>query len=81
MMLYEIFEEGLEIDLNSIKLVDIHHLPQWSIYDDQRQRITRPIIIKLENALLESEASSWDYVQKIKNNLKHIFSKFRQFRS
>ena len=27
------------------------------------------------------EASSWDYVQKIKNNLEHIFTKFRQFMS
>ena len=27
MKLYEVFKEGLDIDLNSIKLVDIHRLP------------------------------------------------------
>ena len=27
----------------------------------------------------EGEASTWDYVQKIKNNLKHIFTEFHQF--
>ena len=51
MKLYEVFKEGLDIDLNSIKLVDIHRLPLRPIYDNQRKRITRPIIIKLQNAL------------------------------
>ena len=48
--MYEVFKEGLEIDLNSINLVDMHRLPQRPIYDNQHKRITRPIIIKLENA-------------------------------
>ena len=51
MKLYEVFKGGLDIDLNSIKLVDIHRLPQRPIYDNQHKRITRPIIIKLQNAL------------------------------
>ena len=31
-----------------------------------------------QNLLKEGKASSWDYVQKIKNNLKHVFTKFHQ---
>ena len=49
--LYEVFKDGLGIDLNFIKLVDIHRLPQRPIYDNQHKRITRPIIIILQNAL------------------------------
>ena len=30
---------------------------------------------------LFAEASSWDYVQKIKNNPEHIFTKFLRFTS
>ena len=51
MKLYEVLKEGLDTDLNSIKLIDIHRLPQRPIYDNQHKRITHPIIIKLQNAL------------------------------
>ena len=43
------FTEGLEIDLNSLSLVDCHRLPQRPIFK-QRQKVTRPIIFKLANA-------------------------------
>ena len=36
------------------------------------------IKLLLFNVLKKGKASSWDYVQKIKNNLKHIFTKFYQ---
>ena len=45
----KIFQEGLDLDLNSISLVDCHRLPQRPIIK-QGQKITRPIIIKLTNA-------------------------------
>ena len=49
--LYEVFKEGPGIDLNFIKLVDIHRLLQRPVYDNQHKAITHPIIIKLQNAL------------------------------
>ena len=51
MKLHEVFKKGIDIDLNSIKLVDIHRLPQRPIYNNQHKRITRPIIIELHTAL------------------------------
>jgi len=42
--------EGLKLDPESIKLVDIHCLPQHPIVRDN-QRIIRSIIIKVTNAL------------------------------
>ena len=47
-VLTKFFTEGLEIDLNSIPLVDCHRLPQRLIFK-QGQRVTRPIILKLAN--------------------------------
>ena len=40
--------EGLQIkDKNPIKLADIHRLPQHPIYDSNKRKINRPIIVKL----------------------------------
>ena len=52
-MLAKFFQEGLDLDLNSISLVDYHRLPQCPIFK-QGQKITRPIIIKLTNAFDKS---------------------------
>ena len=52
-MLAKFFHEGLDLDLNSISLVDCHRLPQRPIFK-QGQKITRPIIIKLTNAFDKS---------------------------
>ena len=41
----------------------------------------KPISSSICERLKGGEASSWNYVQKMKNNLKHIFTKFRQFTS
>ena len=39
--------EGLQIeDPNSIALADIHRLPQTPIFDKDRRKINRPIIVK-----------------------------------
>ena len=51
MKLYEVFEKGLDIDLNSIKLIDIHRLPRRPIYNNQHEKSIRPIFIKLQNTL------------------------------
>ena len=51
--LTKFFSEGLELDLNSISLVDCHRLPQRPAFK-QDQKITRPIIIKLTNAFDKS---------------------------
>ena len=51
--LAKFFQEGLDLDLNSISLVDCHRLPQRPIIK-QGQKITRPIIIKLTNAFDKS---------------------------
>ena len=48
-VLTKFFTEGLEIDLNSLSLVDCHRLPQRPIFKEG-QKITRPIILKLANA-------------------------------
>ena len=55
-------KEGLDLDPNSITLVDAHRLPQRPIIKHGR-RITRPIIIKLANAIDK---------KKIMTNLKHL---------
>ena len=52
--LAKFFQEGLDLDLNSISLVDCHRLPQRPIIK-QRQKITRPIMIKPTNAFDKSE--------------------------
>ena len=51
--LAKFFQEGLDLDLNSISLVDCHRLPQRPIFK-QGQKITRLIIIKLTNAFDKS---------------------------
>ena len=49
-VLTNFFTEGLEIDLNSLSLIDFHiYLPQRPIFK-QGQKVTRPIILKLVNA-------------------------------
>ena len=48
-VLTKFFTEGLEIDLNSLSLVDCHRLPQRPIFKEV-QKVTRPIILKLANA-------------------------------
>ena len=48
-VLTKFFAEGLEIDLNSLSLVDCHRLPQRSIFKEG-QKVPRPIILKLANA-------------------------------
>ena len=48
-VLTKFFTEKLEIDLNSLSLVDCHRLPQRPIFK-QDQKGTRPIILKLANA-------------------------------
>ena len=55
-------KEGLDLDPNSITLMDAHRLPQRPIIKHGR-RITRPIIIKLANAIDK---------KKIMTNLKHL---------
>ena len=51
--LAKFFRKGLDLDLNSISLVDCHRFPRRSIFK-QDQKITRPIIIKLTNAFDKS---------------------------
>ena len=67
-MLAKFFQEGLDLDLNSISLVDCHHLPQRPIFK-QGQKITRPIKIKLTNAFDKSvifnSASNLKYNQQL----------------
>ena len=48
-LLTKFFTEGLEIDLNSLSLVDCHYLPQRPIFK-QGQKVTSLIILKLANA-------------------------------
>ena len=48
-VLTKFFTKGLEIDLNSLSLVDCHRLRQRPIFK-QGQKVTRPIILKLANA-------------------------------
>ena len=55
-------KEGLDLDPDSITLVNAHRLSQRPIVKHGR-RITRPIIIKLANALDK---------KKIMTNLKHL---------
>ena len=52
--LAKFFRERLDLDLNSISLVDCHRLPQRPIIK-QGQNITRPVIIKLTIAFDKSE--------------------------
>ena len=50
-VLPKFFTEGLEIDLNSLSLVDCHRLPQRPIFK-QGQKFTKLIILKLANAFV-----------------------------
>ena len=63
----EIFDnfvvEGLQLDPEKISLVDIHRLPQHQITKNAK-RVTRPMIIKLANALDKH------YIMKTVTNLK-----------
>ena len=47
------FFQGLDLDLNSISLVDCHCLPQCPVFK-QGQKITQPIIMKLMNVFDKS---------------------------
>ena len=51
--LVKFFQEGLDLDPNSISLVDCHRLSYRPIFK-QGQKITRSIIIKLTNAFDKS---------------------------
>ena len=56
--------EGLQIqDSNSIKLADIHRLPQHPIYDSDKRKINRPIIVKFMDIFNK---------QNFVKNLKHL---------
>ena len=56
--------EGLQIqDSNSIKLADIHRLPQHPIYDSDKRKINRPMIGKFMDIFNK---------QNFVKNLKHL---------
>ena len=66
------FTEGLEIDLNSLSLVDCYRLPQRPIFK-QGQKVTRPIILKLANAFDKR------LILKAAVNQKIQYARFRSF--
>ena len=42
--------EGLSININEeIKIVDIHHLPQYPIFFENKIKLNQPIIVKLND--------------------------------
>ena len=55
MKVYEVFKEGLKIDLNSIKLVDIQRLQQRPIYDNQHKRIAPQLSLNWRTLLIKTE--------------------------